>query len=135
MFIHTQSFEDLTADSEEAADRDGQTESTSELSHDISQLSTQEGDQSGEGLDAEPRQEGKPSRRVDEDDVTSETWRQRRKHVFVLSEAGKPIYSRYGTEEALSSTMGVMVALVCFVEAEKNVIKSIHAGESGANFV
>lgn len=127
MFVHTQSFEDLTADSEEAADRDGQSESTSELSHDISQLSTQEGDQSGEGLDAEPRQEGQPSRRVDEDDVTSETWRQRRKHVFVLSEAGKPIYSRYGTEEALSSTMGVMVALVCFVEAEKNVIKSIHA--------
>uniref|UniRef100_A0A8C2KAG7 Vacuolar fusion protein MON1 homolog n=1 Tax=Cyprinus carpio TaxID=7962 RepID=A0A8C2KAG7_CYPCA len=51
------------------------------------------------------------------EDIMSESWRQHRKHVFVLSEAGKPIYSRYGNEEALSSTMGVMMALVSFVQA------------------
>uniref|UniRef100_A0A671MHF8 Vacuolar fusion protein MON1 homolog n=1 Tax=Sinocyclocheilus anshuiensis TaxID=1608454 RepID=A0A671MHF8_9TELE len=50
------------------------------------------------------------------EDIMSESWRQHRKHVFVLSEAGKPIYSRYGNEEALSSTMGVMMALVSFVQ-------------------
>ncbi|KAG1972127.1 vacuolar fusion protein MON1 homolog B [Pimephales promelas] len=59
------------------------------------------------------------------EDIMSESWKQHRKHVFVLSEAGKPIYSRYGNEEALSSTMGVMMALVSFVQAGGNTIQSI----------
>ncbi|XP_071981081.1 vacuolar fusion protein MON1 homolog B isoform X3 [Engystomops pustulosus] len=62
-----------------------------------------------------------------EEDVTAESWRTKRKHVFVLSEAGKPIYSRYGNEEALSSTMGVMMALVSFVQSGNNAIRSIHS--------
>lgn len=63
-----------------------------------------------------------------DEDVTAETWRQHRKHVFVLSEAGKPIYSRYGSEEALSSTMGVMMALVSFIQSGDNVIRSVYSG-------
>lgn len=65
-----------------------------------------------------------------DEDVTADSWRQHRKHVFVLSEAGKPIYSRYGSEEALSSTMGVMMALVSFVQSGDNIIRSVHSGES-----
>lgn len=64
-----------------------------------------------------------------DEDVTAESWRQHRKHIFVLSEAGKPIYSRYGSEEALSSTMGVMMALVSFVQSGDNVIRSVYSGE------
>lgn len=71
-----------------------------------------------------------PESKSKEEDVSSEAWRSHRKHVFVLSEAGKPIYTRYGTEEALSSTMGVMMALVSVVEAGKNIIRSIHAGQN-----
>ncbi|XP_040060613.1 vacuolar fusion protein MON1 homolog A isoform X3 [Gasterosteus aculeatus] len=62
-----------------------------------------------------------------DEDVTAESWRQHRKHVFVLSEAGKPIYSRYGSEEALSSTMGVMMALVSFVQSGDNIIRSVYS--------
>lgn len=62
-----------------------------------------------------------------EEDVTAESWRTKRRHVFVLSEAGKPIYSRHGNEEALSSTMGVMMALVSFVQSGNNSIRSIHS--------
>lgn len=65
-----------------------------------------------------------------DEDVTTDSWRQHRKHVFVLSEAGKPIYSRYGSEEALSSTMGVMMALVSFVQSGDNIIRSVYSGES-----
>lgn len=65
-----------------------------------------------------------------DEDVTAESWRQHRKHVFVLSEAGKPIYSRYGSEEALSSTMGVMMALVSFVQSGDNIIRSVYSGET-----
>lgn len=64
-----------------------------------------------------------------DEDVTADSWRQHRKHVFVLSEAGKPIYSRYGSEEALSSTMGVMMALVSFVQSGDNIIRSVYSGD------
>lgn len=65
-----------------------------------------------------------------DEDVTADSWRQHRKHVFVLSEAGKPIYSRYGSEEALSSTMGVMMALVSFVQSGDNIIRSVYSGKN-----
>ena len=62
-------------------------------------------------------------------DPSDEDWRSKRKHVFVLSEAGKPIYSRYGSVEALSTTMGVMTALVSFVQSAGDAIRAIYAGE------
>lgn len=62
-------------------------------------------------------------------DPSDEDWRSKRKHVFVLSEAGKPIYSRYGSVEALSTTMGVMTALVSFVQSAGDTIRAIYAGE------
>uniref|UniRef100_A0A8B9NHR8 Vacuolar fusion protein MON1 homolog n=1 Tax=Accipiter nisus TaxID=211598 RepID=A0A8B9NHR8_9AVES len=64
-------------------------------------------------------------RRGGEEDVTAAGWRCRRKHVFVLSEAGKPIYSRHGNEEALAATMGVMMALVSFIQSGGNAIRAI----------
>ncbi|XP_043936629.1 vacuolar fusion protein MON1 homolog B-like [Protopterus annectens] len=70
-----------------------------------------------------------------EEDVTAESWRMHRKHVFVLSEAGKPIYSRYGNEEALSSTMGVMMALVSFVQSGNNIIHSIYSDDHKVVFL
>lgn len=60
-------------------------------------------------------------------DPSDEDWRSKRKHVFVLSEAGKPIYSRYGSVEALSTTMGVMTALVSFVQSAGDAIRAIYA--------
>uniref|UniRef100_UPI00358F3644 vacuolar fusion protein MON1 homolog A isoform X2 n=1 Tax=Myxine glutinosa TaxID=7769 RepID=UPI00358F3644 len=71
----------------------------------------------------------------DSQDVMSEAWWSLNKHVFVLSEAGKPIYSRYGSEEALSSFMGVLLALVSFVQAAKNVIRSIHSDNHTVMFL
>lgn len=65
-------------------------------------------------------------------DPSDEDWRSKRKHVFVLSEAGKPIYSRYGSVEALSTTMGVMTALVSFVQSAGDAIRAIYAGEQGS---
>lgn len=150
MFVHTRSYEDLTSPEDGAAaarspeERRGEPaeqSSMEQISKDFSELSTQ---LTGMALDLDEEmragKEGKlepspQSTRRDsvlsgkeEEDVTMDAWRSHRKHVFVLSEAGKPVYSRYGSEEALSSTMGVMMALVSFLEAEKNAIRSIHAG-------
>ncbi|XP_032645394.1 vacuolar fusion protein MON1 homolog A isoform X1 [Chelonoidis abingdonii] len=149
MFVHTRSYEDLTSpedgdvvsrNPEEGQGDQADQTSMEQISKDFSELSTQ---LTGMALDLEeemrPSQEDKmdlslqTARRdsarseKEDEDVTMEAWRMHQKHVFVLSEAGKPVYSRYGSEEALSSTMGVMMALVSFLEAEKNAIRSIHA--------
>nr|XP_061779897.1 protein SAND-like isoform X2 [Nerophis lumbriciformis] len=118
MFVHAQSFEDLTAEPEESH---GETEvlKSQDCGEEIRTLV---------GEESVKEQHNIPSDcSTKEEDVSSEAWRSHKKHMFVLSDAGKPIYTRYGTEEALSSTMGVMMALVSFVEAEKNIIRSIHA--------
>ncbi|XP_072928759.1 vacuolar fusion protein MON1 homolog A isoform X1 [Hemitrygon akajei] len=144
MFVHTRSYEDLTVDDEvktclDSVDKEGNEQSQiEEISKDFKQLSTQltgvamdvnkemrDSDADGEVLSECPLRESVLSDK--EEDITADSWKQHRKHVFVFSEAGKPIYSRYGTEEALSSMTAVMVALVAFIEASKNVIKSIHA--------
>lgn len=125
MFVHTQSFEDLTADVELTGNRRSETEEVEDK--EVEQQRGEDGGGAGANT-MESKQEVQAVVREKEEDVTSETWRSHKKHVFVLSEAGKPIYTRYGSEEALSTTMGVMMALVSFVEADKNVILSIHAG-------
>lgn len=125
MFVHAQSFEDLTAEAEEEAGREDDPDKSGECVEELQALVEEKAiEQQQHNRDVSPEGSTK------EEDVSSEAWRSHRKHVFVLSEAGKPIYTRYGSEEALSSTMGVMMALVSFVEADKNIIRSIHAGQT-----
>lgn len=54
-------------------------------------------------------------------------WAQRDKHIFILSTAGKPIYSLYGEEDKLASLFGVMQALVSVVQSHQDNIRSIEA--------
>ncbi|KAK7907494.1 hypothetical protein WMY93_016106 [Mugilogobius chulae] len=100
MFVHSQSFEDLTAEVEQEAQRNAEHSDTEENCEQLKSLVV--GDESTEEFNNDTQSDS----RTKEEDVYSEAWRSHRKHVFVLSEAGKPIYARYGTEEALSSTMG-----------------------------
>lgn len=55
-------------------------------------------------------------------------WRGQKKHIFILSEAGKPIYSLHGNEDKLATLFGVIQALVSFVQHGQDAITSIHAG-------
>ncbi|XP_059152254.1 protein SAND-like isoform X3 [Physella acuta] len=64
------------------------------------------------------------------DYVNSLEWKQQKKHIFILSESGKPIYSRHGSEDKLVTVMGVMQALVSFVQdSDKDNLRSIVAGD------
>lgn len=54
-------------------------------------------------------------RHLDEDDA-SISWRKRKKHFFVLSHSGKPIYSRYGDEHKLAGFSATLQAIISFVE-------------------
>lgn len=63
------------------------------------------------------------------DELNNPEWKSQKKHIFVLSEAGKPIYSRHGNEDHLVTLMGVMQALVSFVQQNGDTMRSIHAGD------
>nr|CAG4646153.1 EOG090X03TW [Macrothrix elegans] len=68
---------------------------------------------------------------IDEEDGSdSPVWKSQKKHYFVLSEAGKPIYTRYGNEEQLVTLFGVMQALVSIVEDGEDHLETIHAGDT-----
>nr|XP_022913918.1 vacuolar fusion protein MON1 homolog A [Onthophagus taurus] len=66
----------------------------------------------------------------DDDYVRNKDWLSKRKHIFVLSSAGKPIYCRHGNEDKLATLFGVMQALVSFVQDQDDAIQSVHAGDT-----
>ncbi|XP_056381195.1 vacuolar fusion protein MON1 homolog A isoform X2 [Hyla sarda] len=137
MFVHAQSYEDLTREVEGNvsgnAGPEGEMENMEEITQDFSKLSTQlsvsscHGDEQNREVTADIDSAPPVSQEGDGGLHSLDDWYQHQKHVFVLSEAGKPVYSRYQSEEALSSTAGVMMALVSFLETDKNAIRSIHA--------
>uniref|UniRef100_H2Y9Z2 Vacuolar fusion protein MON1 homolog n=1 Tax=Ciona savignyi TaxID=51511 RepID=H2Y9Z2_CIOSA len=57
------------------------------------------------------------------------SWRDQKRHYFVLTEAGKPVYSRHGSEDKLSSVMGVMLAIVSCLQDRNDKIRTIVAGD------
>ncbi|KAL1110484.1 hypothetical protein AAG570_008012 [Ranatra chinensis] len=57
-------------------------------------------------------------------------WKKHDNHIFILSSAGKPVYSRYGCEDKLVTLFGVMQALVSFVQDSDDSIQAIYAGKS-----
>ncbi|KAK6618554.1 hypothetical protein RUM43_012945 [Polyplax serrata] len=57
-------------------------------------------------------------------------WKTAKKNFFILSTAGKPIYSLYGSEDKLVTTFGVMQALVSFVQSNDDSIRAISAGNT-----
>lgn len=65
----------------------------------------------------------------DDSEMNSQTWKEQKTHIFILSEAGKPIYSRHGNEDKLVTLMGVMQALVSFVQQNGDMIRSVHAND------
>uniref|UniRef100_A0A6B2L5T0 Vacuolar fusion protein MON1 homolog n=1 Tax=Arcella intermedia TaxID=1963864 RepID=A0A6B2L5T0_9EUKA len=57
-------------------------------------------------------------------------WRKHKKHFFIFSSAGKPIYSRYPCDESkLARVTGVLVGVISFVGQTDDQIKSFQAGK------
>ncbi|GBG79257.1 hypothetical protein CBR_g29308 [Chara braunii] len=70
-----------------------------------------------------------------QEDDTSESWRTHKKHFFILSNAGKPIYSRYGDEHKLAGFAAILQAIMSFVENSGDVIRVIRAGKHQVVFL
>ncbi|KAJ8478826.1 hypothetical protein OPV22_022553 [Ensete ventricosum] len=73
-------------------------------------------------------------RHPDEDDG-SVSWRKRKKHFFILSNSGKPIYSRYGDEHKLAGFSATLQAIISFVENSGDCLKFIRAGNHQVVFL
>lgn len=59
----------------------------------------------------------------------SAVWQAHKKHFFVLSQAGKPIYSRHGDESRLSALTGLITTLIAFFsEEEDDLLRTMRAG-------
>lgn len=52
-----------------------------------------------------------------------------RKHIFVLSSSGKPIFSKYGDEQELATTFGLLQAVISIAQDSGDTIRCIHAGQ------
>ncbi|KAI9281821.1 vacuolar fusion protein MON1 [Sporodiniella umbellata] len=57
----------------------------------------------------------------------TDDWLKKDKHFFILSNSGKPIWTRYGDESQLSSMMGVIQAIISFFQDNDD---TINTGES-----
>ncbi|XP_025413538.1 protein SAND [Sipha flava] len=57
------------------------------------------------------------------------------KHIFVLSTAGKPIYTRFGNENQLASLFGLMLALMSVTQDSNDTLQSICCGRTRIVFV
>ncbi|KAE8729496.1 class III HD-Zip family protein [Hibiscus syriacus] len=73
-------------------------------------------------------------RHVDEDDA-SISWGKRKKHFFILSNSGKPIYSRYGDEHKLAGFTETLQAIISFVENGGDHVKLVKAGNHQVVFL
>lgn len=90
----------------------------------------------GEGATAEEEEEQMMiGRKHSNEDNTMEVWRRHRKHVFVVSIAGKPIYSRYGDEQNLAPFMASLSAMASFIEDTHDVLHYFAAGEHNVVFL
>lgn len=75
----------------------------------------------------------------DEDSVQltdNHEWKNKSKHIFILSESGKPIYSLNGSETKLMSFMGLLQALVSIIECDnENKLNHVIAGDHKIAFL
>ncbi|KAM9958279.1 hypothetical protein ACTFIW_001141 [Dictyostelium discoideum] len=72
---------------------------------------------------------GRPARKYSEQDTSTPEWFDHKKHFFILSFSGKPIYSRYGDEVALNTFMASLSAMSSFVESSNDELRYITAGK------
>lgn len=70
----------------------------------------------------------------DSEDFMHQTeWLNERTHLFILSSAGKPIYSLHGCEDKLATLFGLLQALVSVVQTNDDQLKSLYV--NGQTFV
>ena len=97
--------------------------------------SDEEDDEASSGQRREDHLLERARRRYEDEDPSEPQWALHKKHVFVLSSAGKPVFSRYGDESRLAPQMGLLQAIVSFVHDQQDTIRYVRAGRAQIVFV
>ncbi|KAK9839324.1 hypothetical protein WJX81_008143 [Elliptochloris bilobata] len=63
------------------------------------------------------------------EDHTSAAWRAHRKHIFVLTNAGRPVWTLHGREDSLVGFMAIVDAMLAFAKSRGDAMRSIRAGQ------
>ena len=66
-----------------------------------------------------------PSRARHHESDSHPTWLRRRRHLFIVSDAGKPLWSRYGGEDSLAGFTAALSAIVAFVGDDGDSLRSV----------
>ncbi|KAA6397012.1 MAG: putative SAND family protein [Streblomastix strix] len=74
------------------------------------------------------KREARRAREKNIEDNSSLRWQRRRKHVFILTNAAKPIFSKWGDENQLAPFFCVLQALVSFAAEMGDLIRTIETG-------
>jgi vacuolar fusion protein MON1 len=67
------------------------------------------------------------------EELAHSLWRSKKKHFMILSAAGKPIYTRHGSDAIISSYIGIVQTIISFYESSGNSLQSFSS--AGARFV
>ncbi|KAL6249698.1 Vacuolar fusion protein mon1 [Rhinocladiella similis] len=67
------------------------------------------------------------------EDVAHMLWKAKRKHFIILSAAGKPIYTRHGSDAMISSYVGIVQTIISSFAGNGDQLKSFQA--DGVRFV
>ncbi|PGH06448.1 hypothetical protein AJ79_06538 [Helicocarpus griseus UAMH5409] len=59
-----------------------------------------------------------------------ESWKKKRKHFLILSQAGKPIYTRHGDSGLISDYIGIIQTIISFYEESGDSLRSFSAGKA-----
>ncbi|KAF7510176.1 hypothetical protein GJ744_007075 [Endocarpon pusillum] len=74
---------------------------------------------------------------VDEDgnneELAHSLWRSKSKHFMILSAAGKPIYTRHGSDAVISGYIGIIQTIISFYQSSGTSLRSFSS--AGARFV
>lgn len=62
------------------------------------------------------------------EDVAQSLWKSKRKHFIILSAAGKPIYTRHGSDAIISSYAGIIQTIITSHSEGDDQLKSFQAG-------
>ena len=69
----------------------------------------------------------------DQDDAAIYAWKSKKKHFLILSAAGKPIYTRHGSDTLISNYVGIIQTILSFYQSASDPLRSFTAG--GTKFV
>ncbi|EFC49000.1 predicted protein [Naegleria gruberi] len=64
-----------------------------------------------------------------DEDQTQLKWQLHQKHIFILSEAGKPIFARYGDENQLNTILSFFLGIVTIVSKEGGTVRTVNCGD------